>query len=117
MRNIAMDREKELWGAFMVSPEVRAEVNSEDFVTEIYRKAAQEVHDLEAGKITKEELEFLPILMESNRLPSGVKYGEGLILTVKEYSRVKRLNYECLKSCWATKSSDIESVKQKVSEI
>lgn len=117
MRNRAMDREKELWGAFVVSPEVRAQVSSGDFVTRRYQLAAQEVHDYEAGKITKEEMRHLPVLMESNGIPDGVKYIDGLVSAVKEYSRAKRLTYECLKSCWAKNSNDIETVKQKVSEI
>ena len=117
MKNIAMDREKELWGAFVVSPEVRAQVSSDDFVTRRYQLAAQEVHDFEAGKITKDEMRHLPVLMESNRLPSGVKYIDGLVAAVKEYKRAKRLTHECLKSCWARNSNDIETIKQKVSEI
>lgn len=117
MKNAAMDREKELWGAFVVSPEVRAQVGSGDFVTRRYQLAAQEVHDYEAGKVTKDEMRHLPFLMESNGIPDGVKYIDGLVSAVKEYSRAKRLTHECLKSCWARNSIDIETIKQKVSEI
>jgi len=117
MKNKAMDREKELWGAFIESPEVRAKVSSDDFVTKRYRLAAQEVHDFEAGNITKDEMRHLPFLMESNGLPGGVKYTDGLISAVKGYSRAKRLQRECLMSCWAVRDSDVETVKKKVSEI
>lgn len=117
MKNRAIDRERELWGAFIESAEVRAKVNSEDFVTSDYRLAAQEVHDFEAGKIKREEMRHLPLLMESNGIPHGVKYIDGLVSAVKQYSRAKRLNRECLMSCWATNNKHVESIKKKVSDI
>lgn len=117
MNNRAIEREEQLFGAYVASAEIRKEVSSEDFTVNRIRLAAKEIEDFEAGKITKEKMIYLPFLMESLRLPNGAKYIDGLIATVKGYTRAKRLNKVCLMSSWATKNEDVETIKEKVRQI
>lgn len=117
MNNRAIEREEQLFGAYVASAEVRKEVSSDDFTVNRIRLAAKDIEDYEAGRITKEQMIYLPALMESLRLPNGVKYIDGLISAVKGYTRAKKLNKVCLMSSWATKHEDVEAIKEKVSNI
>lgn len=117
MNNRATERERMLFGAYMVSPEVREQVTSEDFHTKRYRLAVKDVEKFEASEIKKEGMIYLLYLMETLGLPNGAKFIDGLVESTKQYSRAKRLQMECMKSCWATKNEDVEAVKEKVSQI
>jgi hypothetical protein len=105
MNNRALEREAQLWGMFISNPEFRTEITGEDFITEKYRLTADEVHDLEAGRITKDEMRHLPALMESLNLPYGVKYPDGLVSAVKGYSKSKREVKESLMKSWAVNNN------------
>lgn len=117
MNNRAEERELQLFGAYVASAEVRKEVSSEDFTVNRLRLGVKEIEDIEAGKLARDKVVYLPFLMESLKFPNGAKYIDGLIATVKGYTRAKKLNKVCLMSSWATKTEDVESIKEKVRQV
>jgi len=106
-----------LFGAYVASAEVRTEINSDDFTVPRIRLAVKDIEDYEAGKIKKEGMIYLLTLMDSLRLPQGVKFIEGLIAKTKEYTRTRQAYKLGMSMAFASTDKEVELFKQKVSDV
>lgn len=106
-----------LFGAYVASAEVRQEITSDDFTVPRIRLAVKDIEKFEAGEIKKEGMVYLLALMDSLRLPHGVKFIDGLVAVVKSNTRSKRAREAAAYGWLAKTPQHIESFKQKVSEL
>ena len=117
MNNRVIQREEQLFGAYVASADIRKEVSSDDFTVNRLREGAKEIEDFEAGKITRNQMVALPFLVESLQIPDGVKYIDGLISAVKSHALSKRAYQAAVLGMLAKNPQQVESFKQKVSEL
>jgi len=106
-----------LFGAYVASTEVRQEITSDDFTVPRIRLAVKDIEMYEAGEIKKEGMVYLLALMDSLRLPHGVKFVDGLVAKTKENALKKRAYQAAVLGMLAKNPKQVEDFKQKVSQI
>lgn len=92
MKNIARDRELMALGAYLASQPFREEIASTDFVDNEIAKCIEEMEGVTSGKVSKDEMRYLPHFMETLGVPDGVKAIDGLVFAVKSNRRMVEAN-------------------------
>lgn len=81
-----------LFGAYLASEAFREEVSSADFVDNDLAKCVEEIEGVTSGRIGKEEMRYLPVLMETLQCPDGGKAIDGMVQTAKAHRRMVEAN-------------------------
>ena len=117
MKNkISRDRELIAFGAYLASEAFREELSSADFTDNDLAKCVEEMEGVTSGTVTKEEMRYLPFLMETLRCPNGVKAIDGIAMTVKAHRRMVEANNLGRRLQWA-RPDEIEQLKERAAKL
>ena len=117
MGNLVKHRELILFGCCLADKEIRDRLTSADFVDNQLASCLEEIQNVTNGKTNKEDMRFLPSLMDSLECPNMGKAIEGIEAAVKAYSRMKRIQRACQLAAFAKTEQDIEQFKRQVEMI
>lgn len=114
MENVALKREWMLFGAVSQG---REGVTSADFVNNELAKCVEEVERYKAGEIKKEDIRFVPALLESLNCPNGEKLLDGIEKAVKANRRMVEANKIGKRLQSAVNVDEIEQLKERVAKL
>ena len=79
-------------GAYIASVKFRDDIRSSDFVDNDIAKCVEEMEGVINGTINKEDMRYLPFLMESLNCSTDVKPLDGLVSAIKAHRRSVEAN-------------------------
>lgn len=116
MIDMEMKRELMAFGAYLADTDgiygIRDRLTSADFIDNDLAKCIEEMENVTSGKTRKEDMRFLPFLLESLRCPNGGKAIDGIEQAVKSNAETKRFKKLCFRGALASSSDDINRIKK-----
>ena len=109
--------EKREWILFGAFSQGRESVASSDFVDNEIAKCVEEVERFKAGEIKKEDIRFVPVLLESLGCSNGGKLLDGIEEAVKANRRMKEASKIGMRLQGAKNIEEIEQLKERVAKL